>query len=171
MAALYCDYVDQEKQSITNILGAILTQLFASDGIREPVQQAFGRAKLGGRAAKLSDLMEMLKATIALLQRVFICIDALDECLPGIRLKLLQSLQEIARASPTTRVFLTGRPHVCDEVKRYFPEAIMIPITPTLGDIETFLKMRLDEDPTPTAMDQKLRAEIMWVIPRKISQM
>ena len=156
---------------MTNLLGAILTQLFTSDGIREPVQQPFRRVKHSGRAAKLSDLMEMLKATIALLQQVFICIDALDECPPEIRLKLLQSLQEIARASPTTRVFLTGRPHVRDEVKRYFPEAIMIPITPTLGDIETFLKMRLEADPTPVAMDQKLRAEIMSVIPRMNSQM
>jgi len=171
VAALYCDYLDQEKQSMTNLLGAILTQLFTSDGIREPVQQPFRRVKHSGRAAKLSDLMEMLKATIALLQQVFICIDALDECPPEIRLKLLQSLQEIARASPTTRVFLTGRPHVRDEVKRYFPEAIMIPITPTLGDIETFLKMRLEADPTPVAMDQKLRAEIMSVIPRMNSQM
>ena len=154
------------------MLGAILIQLFARDGIREPVQKAFRRAKLGGRAAKLSDLIEMLKATIALLQRVFICIDALDECRPEIRLELLQSLQGIVRASPTTaRVFLTGRPHVRDEVKRYFPEAIMRLITPTLEDIELYLKMRLDRDPTPTVMDEGLRAEIMEVIPQKISPM
>jgi len=171
VAGLYCDYNAQE-QSTTNMLGAILIQLFPGDGTREPAQQAFRRAQLGGRAAKLSDLIKILKATIALLQRVFICIDALDECPPEIRLELLESLQGIVSASPkTTRVFLTGRPHVRDEVTQYFPEAMMTLITPTPRDIELYLEMRLGRDPTPAAMDEGFRAKIMEVIPKKISPM
>ena len=173
MAGLYCDYVNQEQQSTANMLGAILIQLFARDGIPVTVQEAFHKGKmvLGGQAVRLSDLVEMLKTAIASRPGVFICIDALDECLPKNRLQLLKSLQEIIKASPTTRVFLTGRPHVRDEIKRYFPEAVMIPVTPTVGDIEIYLKMRLDQDPTPTVMDEGLRAEIMRVIPQKISPM
>jgi len=173
VAGLYCDYLDQEQQSTANMLGAILMQLFARDGIPEPVRQAFRDEKmvLGGRAVQLADLVKILKRTIASLPGVFICIDALDECLQKNRLKLLESLQEIIRASPTTRVFLTGRPHVQQEVKRYFPEVVMIPVTPTIVDIVIYLNMRLDQDPTPMAMDDKLRTEIMRAIPRKISQM
>ena len=173
MAGLYCDYLNQGQQSTTNMLGAILIQLFARDGIPETVQQAFHKGKmvLGGQAVRDSDLVKMLKTAIASRPGVFICIDALDECLPKNRHQLLESLQKIVRASPTTRVFLTGRPHVRDEIRKYLPEAVMIPVTPTFGDIAAFLKMRLDQDPTPTAMDDKLRAEIMWAIPRKISQM
>jgi len=173
VAGLYCDYLAQEQQSTTNMLGAILIQLFARDGIPETVQQAFhnGKMVLGGQAVRLSDLVKMLKTAIASRPGVFICIDALDECLPKNRLQLLESLQEIIRASPTTRVFLTGRPHVRDEIMRYFPEAVMIPVTPAFGDIEIYLKMRLAQDPTPTEMNDELRAKIMWVIPRRISQM
>jgi len=173
VAGLYCDYLAQEQQSTTNMLGAILKQVFARDGIPKPVRQAFreGKNVLGGRAAQLLDLVEFLKATIALLPGVFICIDALDECLPKSRLKLLESLQEIVKVSPTTRIFLTGRPHVQDEIKRYFPEAIMIPVIPTIEDIGRYLDVRLTEDTTPGAMDGDLRAEILRVIPRKISQM
>ena len=47
----------------------------------------------------------------------------------------------------------------------------MIAIVPTIEDIERYLEMRLDKDPTPSAMDDDLRAEILSVIPRKISQM
>jgi len=173
VAGLYCDYLDQEQQSTTNMLGAILIQLFARDGIPEPVRQAFHDEKmvLGGRAVRLSDLLGILKATIALLSGVFICIDALDECPSKNRPKLLESLQEIVKASPTTRVFLTGRPHVQDEVRRYFPGAIMIPIITPIEDIKRYLSMRLGEDTTAGAMDSNLRAEIMKVIPGKISQM
>ena len=125
----------------------------------------------GGRALQLLDLVAILGATIASLPEVFICIDGLDECIPGNRRELLESLRDIVRASPTTRVFLSGRPHIRDEVKKYLTGATMIAIVPTVCDIQRYLEMRLDQDPTPSAMDDNLRAEIRRVIPRKISQM
>ena len=155
------------------MLGAILKQLLERDGIPEPLRQVYRAEKrgFGGRAAQLLDLVEILKKTIASIPEVFICIDGLDECLPKNRRELLESLQDIARASPTTRMFLSGRPHIRDEVGRYFTEAITIAVIPTFEDIERYLEMRLDRDPTPSAMDANLRAEIMRVIPRNISQM
>ena len=155
------------------MLGAILKQLLERDGIPEPLRQVFRVEKkgFGGRAAQLLDLVEILKETIASLPEVFICIDGLDECLPKNRRELLESLQDITRSSPTTRMFLSGRPHIRDEVERYFTGAITIAVIPTFEDIERYLEMRLDRDPTPSAMDNNLRAEIMRVIPRNISQM
>jgi len=173
VAGLYCDYLAQEEQSTTNMLGAILKQLLERDGIPDHVRQAFRKEKggFGGRAVRLSDLVEILKATIALLPEVFICIDGLDECVPDNRRELLESLQDIVQASPTTRVFLSGRPHIQDEVKKTITEAITIAVIPTIKDIEIYLKMRLDRDTTPNAMDDDLRAEIMRIIPGTISQM
>jgi len=173
VAGLYCDYLAQEEQSIANMLGAILKQLLERDGIPDHVRQNFRVEKrgFGGRAVQPSDLVEMLKATTASLPEVFICIDGLDECHPGNRRKLLESLGKIVQASPTTRVFLSGRPHIRDEVEGYFANAIVIPVVPTVGDIELYLKMRLDGDTTPDAMDDNLRVEIMRVIPREISKM
>ena len=173
VAGLYCDYLAQEQQSATNMLGAILKQLLERDGIPEVLRQVFRAEKrgFGGRAVELLGLVEILKTTVSSLPEVFICIDGLDECLLKNRRELLESLGDIVRALPTTRLFLSGRPHIRDEVKKYFTEAIMIAIIPTIGDIERYLKMRLDSDPTPSAMDQSLRIEIMRVIPRTISQM
>ena len=173
VAGLYCDYLAQEQQSAANILGAILKQLLERDGIPEPLRLVFRGEKrgFGGRAAQLVDLVGMLKTALASLPEVFICIDGLDECLPKNRRKLLESLRNIVQASPTTRVFLSGRPHIRDEVKGCFAEVVMIAVIPTVGDIERYLKVRLDSDPMPSAMDDNLRAEIMRVIPREISQM
>ena len=155
------------------MLGAILKQLLERDGIPEPLRQVFRAEKrgFGGRAAQLLDLVEILKKTIVSLPEVFICIDGLDECLPKNRRELLESLQDITRASPTTRIFLSGRPHIRDEVERYFTKVITVAVVPAIEDIERYLEMRLDRDPTPSAMNNNLRAEIMRVIPRKISQM
>ena len=173
VAGLYCDYLAQEQQSAANILGAILKQLLERDGIPEPLRLVFRKEKrgFGGRAAQLVDLVGMLKTALTSLPEVFICIDGLDECLPKNRRELLESLRNIVQASPTTRVFLSGRPHIRDEVKGCFPEVVMIAVIPTVGDIERYLKVRLDSDPMPSAMNDNLRAEIMRVIPREISQM
>ena len=129
------------------------------------------KRKFGGRALQLSGLVKILKRTIASLQEVFICIHGLDECLPENRRDLLESLQDIVRASPTIRVFLSGRPHISDEIKGYFTQAIMILLVPTRGDIVRYLNMRLDKDTTPIAMNDNLRAVIMRVILEKISRM
>ena len=173
VAGLYCDYLVHEEQSAANILGAILKQLLERDGIPDSLRQAFHMEKrrFGGRALQLLDLVKILKTTIASLPEVFICIDGLDECLPKNRRELLESLQDIVRVLPTTRIFLSGRPHVKDEIKGYFTTAIMILIVPTRGDIERYLKMILDKDTTPIAMDNNLRAKIMRVILEKISRM
>ena len=92
MAGLYCDYLAQEQQSITNMLGVILKQLLEKGGIPEPVRQAFREEKrgLGGRAVQLFDLVKMLKMTITSLSEVFICIDGLNECLQKNRQELLE---------------------------------------------------------------------------------
>ena len=58
--------------------------------------------------------------------------------------------------SSSTRVFLTGRPHVSDEIVKCFGEAIRIPLSPIYGDIKNYLEMRLDGDTDPNAMDGEL---------------
>jgi len=70
--------------------------------------------------------MNLLKIAISSLPNVFICIDALDECLPKCLSELVESLRDIVRESTSTRIFLTGRPYVGDEVRRYFSTAVVI---------------------------------------------
>ena len=88
-----------------------------------------------GREPRLADLVGMLKITIASLHQVFVYIDALDECLPKYFPELLESLRDIVRDSPKTRIFLTGRPYVREDVQRYFSKAVVIPISPSQHDI------------------------------------
>ena len=173
VVGLYCDFHAQQEQSTTNMLGAILKQLASRWGIPDHTREAFREAKkeFGGRRLLLPDMVDILKRTIISLPRLFICIDALDECAPKHRRELIESLRQIARVSPGTRIFLTGRPHIGDEIGGCFSEAIRIPLTPAPGDIKSYLEMRLDSDTDPDAMDDELRADIMRIIPERISEM
>ena len=173
VVGLYCDYLAQQEQSATNMLGAMLKQIVSRGGIPEHIREAFRKAKkkFGVRSLLLADMEDILKKTIASLPRVFICIDALDESSPKHRLELLKSLRKIIRRSSNTRLYIAGRPHIDHEIVKCFSEAIRIPLCPTHGDIKSYLEMRLDGDTDPNAMDEELRANIMRIVPEKISEM
>ena len=78
VAWLYIDYLAQEEQTVTNMMGAILKRLIGGKEIPKEIEETFRR----GRRPLLADLMRMLKSAMASLPLVFICIDAVDECLP-----------------------------------------------------------------------------------------
>jgi len=169
VAWLYCDFIAHEEQSVAAMLGAILKQLVSIGEIPANMRQTF-RKRFSHRGLRLPDIMGMLKMTIALLPPVYICIDALDESVPKDRQALLESLRNIVRGSPSTRIFFTGRSHVQEEVKKYFTEAIIIPVSPTEDDIRAYLSMRLDKDTELYAMDHDLWRDIMRIIPEMISE-
>ena len=173
VAYLYCDFLTQQEHTVTNMMGAILKQLVGSGDIPIYLHEAFqeGQDEISGRGPLLSDLMRMLKMAIALLPRVFICIDALDESPPKNLPEFLVSLRAIVQESPKTRIFLTARPHVEGALQIYFPKAFKILITPNMDDIRSFLEMKLNEDDKPEAMNKDLRTDIMKVILDNMSDM
>ncbi|RPB00711.1 hypothetical protein L873DRAFT_1896515 [Choiromyces venosus 120613-1] len=142
VACVYCDFHAQNEQSATTVLGALLMQVVAGmEPIPNEIQSAFERAKsqVAGRMLRLPEIRAMLVKSLSSLRRGFIFIDALDEFPQKNRPELWDSLQQIVRESSNTRLFTTGRPHIRDEVKRYFDGgATVIPLYPgrgTLSDI------------------------------------
>ena len=152
VAGFYFDYAAQKEQSPANILGAVLKQVMRGLGeIPEEIARAYEVQKqvIGGRVPQLADIVKMLQHTVSI-KRKFICIDALDECVAGYRVKILASLDQILRSSPGTRMFVTGRPHVEAEVgNRLSRRGTAIRITPRRRDIINYLHSRLDEDTMP----------------------
>jgi len=173
VAGFYCDFISQQEQTINHTMGAILKQLVGRGRIMKDLREAFRKAsqELGGRGPRLADLIGMLRTAIALVPRVFICIDALDECLPKCLPELLGSLRDIVKEAPSTRIFLTGRPHVWADIQRYFSQTIVIPLNPNTNDIRDYVEMRLDRDSEPEAMSNDLRADIVRIILERISDM
>jgi len=174
VACFYFDFAAQKEQSSTRMLGALLKQVVG--GLEEMpmgVSQAYEDQKkvIGGRGPQLSDISKMLQTTSSE-KLTFICVDAMDECTPEHRIKILDSLNQILQKSPGTRIFMTGRPHVQAEVrKRLSGRVVTIAITPRKYDVIEYLRTRLKEDTNPDAMDSSLEADILRKIPEDISEM
>jgi len=173
IAMFYCDFRDQREQTATNIVGAILKQLVVRGEVLEHVQKAFQKAKeeVGGRGLRLPDMVQMLKQAVATIPRVFICIDALDECFPKHLLELFTSLRDILQGSRRARLFFTGRPQVQAEIEKCFAGSVIVPISPKIHDIERYLEKKLEMDAESDAMSDTLRADILRIIPQRISGM
>ena len=173
VACFYCDFQGHKSQSATGVLAALLKQLVAGvEPIPKEIKEAFEQAKgkVDGRALRLPGIHTMLIESISSLRRGFICIDALDEFPAKHRPELWDSLQYIVRECPKIRLFITGRPHIREEVKRYFPGyPHQSPIKPTEEDIQGYITMRLRKDLESDAMDPELEADILTIIPDKIS--
>jgi len=174
VACFYFDFIAQKEQSPASMLGAVLRQVVSGlEEIPEEIVKAYEDHKkvIDGRGLQLADIAKMLSTT-ASEKPTFICIDAVDECVAGYRVKIFDSLNQILQRSPGTRVFVTGRPHIKAEVWKRLPgRALVLRIAPQRHDIISFLNSRLDEDATPDAMDDSLKVDILEKIPRDISEM
>ena len=174
VACFYFDFGVQKEQSPTSMLGALLKQLVGGlDETPEEISRVYRdqKSSIGRRGPQLADIVMMLQTT-ASRKRTFICIDAVDECLPRHLGKLLDSLHRILQMSPNTRIFMTGRPHILDEVRNRLTGRVRtIHITPRRHDIIGYLYTRLGEDTTQDAMDSSLKEDILKKIPENISEM
>ena len=173
VACVYCDFHVHKEQSATSVLAVLLKQIVAGvEPTPEEIKKAFdqARTKVDGQALRLLEIQAILTKSVTSLLRGFICIDALDEFPAKHRPELYHSLQHIIRERPNIRLFMTGRPHIREEVKKYFPEYPNLPaLEPTEEDIRTYLTMRLKKDLELDAMDMELEANMFRIIPDKIS--
>jgi len=174
VTCFYIDFAARKEQSVASILGSLLRQAVGRmEKVPKEISGAFQEQKsvIGGRGPRLPDIVKMLQTVTSSLP-TFICIDALDECSTANRVKLLNSLKKILEKSSRTRIFIIGRPQVRAEIERCFAgRVISVSVSPRKDDIIEYLRLRLDEDETPDAMDRSLEADILEQIPENMSEM
>ena len=168
VACFYFDFAARNEQSAVSMLGSLLRQLVSGlDEIPKVVVQSFRKEKkvIGGRGLQVSGILNMFQ-NITATKRTFICIDALDECVPEHLTVVLESLGQILQGSPNTRIFMTGRPHVRGEVERELGGvATFIFIQTTEDGVLRFLREKLKKDNAPNTMSCTLEGDILKSIP------
>ena len=174
--SLYCDYQARKDQSAVNMIGSLLRQIVVrAVGIPHEIKSAFEESRQGGgQGLRLPDMLKLFAKTIDSIERVYICIDAVDELLPQDRLESLRALQQVIQEASNTRLFLTGRPYVHGEVDKYLTErAYTIDIVADRGDIASYVTQKMDNDDArdPGLMTEDMRNDIMKTMLEKASRM
>lgn len=106
VAMMYLNYTDHQ-QTLENILGSFLAQL-AED--HEPLlpflRDLYERHRAYRTSPTLSDLSKALSDISNLYKRIYVVLDALDECTDDVRWELIEILREI---EPRVHLLVTSR--------------------------------------------------------------
>lgn len=158
LAYLYCDYRDHQEQTLPNIVGALTRQLLEKlSSTPSKIETLWQKSANGQRPLALYQALDALSEVCKTFGRVFLCIDALDECqdLPGL-LKLLCQLPS------NVWICSTGRKHVATVVSNHFDAAEMVEIEAEDSDVRMFVEHKIEEDrqKDPDLMDDNLKEAI-----------
>jgi len=174
VACFYFDSTAQKEQSAANVLGALLKQVVGGfKQIPKEITDAFRRHKkfIGGRKLQLHEIVRML-GSFSSTQPTFFCLDAVDECASPDRARILLSLNDIIKRSPTTRLFVTGRPHIDGDVGKHLTGGVtVISISSRQDDIIRHIRTKFAEDATLDEMDEELETEIEKKLLETVSEM
>jgi len=171
---LYCDYQAQKQQSAVNMIGGLLRQVdWEATGVQQDIRSVFNESKKrGGEGLRMPDMLKFFVRVIHSIDRVYLCVDAVDELLPKNRSEFLRALRQIIRDAPNTRLFLTTRSCIRGELDQFLTvDPYTIKIVADQGDVARYLNHKMDNDRDPNLMSEDLRNDIMRTILGKASEM
>jgi len=167
---LYCEYHAQKEQSSVNMIGCLLKQVaLRTPKIPDEVTNAFAESNRGrGQGLQLAGMLQLFVKVIASIDRVYICVDAVDELLPHSRLEFLGALGQIVQNAPNTRIFLTGKLDIQGGFDRHLTSGTyIIHNVANEGDAARYLSHMIDNNRDPGLMTEDLKNDIMKAILEK----
>ncbi|RBA14494.1 hypothetical protein FPRO05_03286 [Fusarium proliferatum] len=147
IAFVYCNFQRQNDQTAKELVASLLKQLLQSLPVMpESIKLLYERHRTKGSPPSLEDVSSNLLSTAKLFSRVFIIIDALDECrtTDGTQTEFLEEIFKLQLHS-NTNVFATSRP--IPEVKDQFQTSITLEVRATDEDVERFLRGQMPQMP------------------------
>ncbi|KAF3182443.1 hypothetical protein TWF788_006346 [Orbilia oligospora] len=158
VAFIYCIYNEREQQSLDDILASILVQLVLGQPvIPESVQKVYKSHRKGEKPRlSLDEISKEITAIIKCYSRIFIVVDALDECRDDdIRKSLLSKLFELQTVSDI-RLMVTFRPGAISEALI----KTRIEIRAQNEDLEIYLRNQMSKLPDVVTENHELQNKI-----------
>ena len=158
------------------MIGGLLKQVVLGEArIPGEIKICFEESrKRGGQGLRLQEMLKLMVKVISSIDRVYICIDAVDELLAHDRSEFIGALRQIIQEAPNTRLFLTGRTYIRGELNQRLTKWVpVIHIVADPGDIASYLSHKMDEggDRDPELMTENLKDDITTTILEKASGM
>jgi Cdc6-like AAA superfamily ATPase len=138
---IYCNFRRQDDQTVEKLLANLLKQLAQrQSSLPESVHDLHENYKKTGTLPSLRQISAALHSTAAAYKRVFIIIDALDECQDLARTKLLDDLFNL-QTQARGNILATSR--VNDDIERRFEGCSTIEISAANEDVLAYLNDQL----------------------------
>jgi len=171
IAYIYCNFRRQDEQKIDNLLASLLKQLAESQlSLPATVKELYDRHKTKRTRPPLDEISRSLEAVTKLYTRVFIIVDALDECQVsnGSRQRFLSGLSNL-QAKCGANLFATSRP--ISSIEKELEGNAKLEIRATEEDVRRYLEGYIFRLPGFVVRSLELQEEIKTAIVKAVDGM
>lgn len=171
LAYIYCNFQRQNEQRIDDLLASLLKQLAENqNSVPESVRELYQKHKATRTRPSLDEVARVLGSTASLYSRIFIVVDALDECQASkdCRTRLLSELFSLQKEHRTS-ILATSRP--ISDIMDCFSKGVSLEIRASAADVERYLDAHISQLPSFVQHDTQLQEEITVGISKAVDGM
>jgi len=161
---VYCSFRRKDEQKYDNLLVSLLKQLAQNQAsLPKGIRDLYNRHRKKQTRPPSDEISKLIQAVAALFSRVFVVVDALDECKAsdGCRENFISELFNLQNHS-TTSIFATSR--FVPEVTSKFDKCTILEIRANDEDVKKYLEVHMKGLPSFAQQDRQLQEEIKMVI-------
>lgn len=157
---LYFNYRDQVDQTPEKSIASLLKQLaIAHHTLSKPLLDLYRRFNSQERRPQLQDLEQAFLLACRNFSRVFVVVDALDECDLKYRKGFLRSLSNLQK-DQSLSIFVTSRSYE-DHVNQLFGSCPRMKIQARESDLRRYILGEIEESHEIDAIDDDLKTTIV----------
>jgi hypothetical protein len=164
VAYLYCNFRQQDEQKAEDLLASLLKQLTQDQSsLPESVKSLYNNHKDKRTRPSFDEISRTLQSVAAMYSRVFIIVDALDECQvsDSCRMRFLSDIFNF-QAKCQANLFVTSR--FIPEINKKFDESIRLEIRASNQDVQRYLDSHISQLPSCVLHSSELQDEIKAAI-------
>ncbi|KAL8715136.1 MAG: hypothetical protein Q9220_001093 [cf. Caloplaca sp. 1 TL-2023] len=149
---------DEKSHSIEHVTASLLKQILSAQASIPPaISTLYQKFSKQQRAPPQQDLMHALSAMCCGHRRVFIVVDALDECESKHRREFLKLLDELKE---TVNIFITSRPHI-DDLAKIFEPLFLVEVKAHDSDLWKYIAQEIECSEAHDEIDSAFKEEII----------
>ncbi len=163
IAVLYCSYSMQNEQTKEKLLARLLRQLINHGHCEsEKLRTLYEELTAAKRRPSLDVMAGLFRHVAGTFSRVFVVIDALDECKGLDWTPVVAGLRRLQTLIPALRLLMTFRPHVT--FGEEMAEAATLSIRADSWDLKQYVAMGLSQLSKHVRENDYLRREVIKAI-------
>jgi hypothetical protein len=160
IAYIFCSFEhnDDQTQRPDSLLASILRQLVQGMvSVPDDIMALYDKHKVKGTRLSWGEISKCLRSAVRQFSRVFVVIDALDEC--G-TLTLSQLLEELFELQVASKLSLLATSRFIPEIMAMFQQKVTQEIRATKTDVMEYLNANLTILPAFVSRNQQLQQKI-----------